>query len=204
MAVTRTYSHVFLIVGVVAIVLYSRDARALESFRTRSGFVPAQPILNSGRLPANLDPLVVEATAAMALTASPPPPLLPKVSSPPPGKPCPAGCELRGTCNRELGVCDCPPMTSGPACEDSAAPLCSRQWGLELPIPPCQALSTELGDFLDFPPACECLAECQALLHRATHHVPPPSATHVLPADAVIGYRLGRLSTSASSTWLTA
>ena len=62
-------------------------------------------------------------------------------------KPCAPGCEARGNCNHDLGRCDCPPLTSGPACEHSVAPLCEVQWGLRLPIPPCQALSSEHEDW---------------------------------------------------------
>ena len=51
---------------------------------------------------------------------------------------CAKGCEERGNCNRDLGRCDCPPLTAGPACADTAVPSCREQWGLRLPMPPCQ------------------------------------------------------------------
>ena len=51
---------------------------------------------------------------------------------------CAKGCEERGNCNRDLGRCDCPPLTAGAACEDTAVPSCREQWGLRLPMPPCQ------------------------------------------------------------------
>jgi hypothetical protein len=62
-------------------------------------------------------------------------------------------------------------MRSGEACELNAVPSCGRQWGLDLPVPPCQALTTEMSDYLDFPPSCECLAECQALNLRVVYVV---------------------------------
>lgn len=85
------------------------------------------------------------------------------------GKPCPPGCEVRGTCNRETGVCDCPPLTTGASCELNAVPTCRRLWGLELPIPPCQALTTEVDEWKAFPPSCECLAECHAVNLRVVY-----------------------------------
>ena len=86
-------------------------------------------------------------------------------------KQCPEGCEAHGTCNHDTGVCDCPPLMSGPTCELSAVPSCQTQWGLRLPLPPCQALATELEDWRSFPPTCECLAECQALNLRVVYVV---------------------------------
>lgn len=102
---------------------------------------------------------------------SPPPPPLPvtataaAISS----SPCAAGCEVHGTCNRELGRCDCPALRSGKACELNAVPSCRRMWGMDLPTPPCQAFATEQWDYRDFPPTCECLAECQALNLRVVY-----------------------------------
>ena len=85
------------------------------------------------------------------------------------GKSCPTGCEVHGTCNRELGVCECMPLMGGPACDVGLVPSCRKLWGLDVPIPPCQALALEAFDYLDFPPSCECLAECQALNVRVVY-----------------------------------
>ena len=52
----------------------------------------------------------------------PPPSPQPQLSSPGSSKPCASGCEVRGTCNHDLGRCDCPLLTSGPTCEVSAVP----------------------------------------------------------------------------------
>ncbi len=106
--------------------------------------------------------------SAVALAAPPPPPQQ-QQEQPPPGKPCAAGCEARGTCNRELGRCDCPPLRGGEACEVRLLPSCTGLWGFELPIAPCHALEVEAYDFRAFPPSCECLAECNALNQRVVY-----------------------------------
>ena len=49
------------------------------------------------------------------------------------------------------------------------APACRRMWGIDLPMPPCQAFAQELQDYRDFPPTCECLAECHALNIRVVY-----------------------------------
>ena len=67
--------------------------------------------------------------SAVALAAPPPPPPQ-QQEQPPPGKPCAAGCEARGTCNRELGRCDCPPFMGGDDCARPLFPACAEQWGL--------------------------------------------------------------------------
>lgn len=99
---------------------------------------------------------------ALSLTSPPPPPAVQQIA-------CAPGCEVHGTCNRELGRCDCPPLTAGEACEINLVPSCSRLWGLKLPAAPCQAFATEQTDYRDFPPSCECLAECQALNVRVVY-----------------------------------
>ena len=114
----------------------------------------------------------LDSSAGIVKMSSPPPPPRPILAVATPkiaGKPCPAGCETHGTCNRELGRCDCPPMRSGPACEHNSMPACRKQWGLELPMPPCQAFAPEVWDYRDFPPSCECLAECQAANVRVVY-----------------------------------
>eukprot|EP00962_Isochrysis_galbana_P004596 scaffold1250_cov106-Isochrysis_galbana.AAC.4 len=76
-----------------------------------------------------------------------------------PGPPilsCAPGCEANGgNCDRRSGRCDCPPLRAGEACERSAVPMCAEQWGLVLPVPPCQALMDEPSDWREFPPTCE-------------------------------------------------
>ena len=54
-------------------------------------------------------------------------------------------------------------LRAGKACELNAVPLCAKQWGLELPIAPCQALALESEDWRDFPATCECLFDCHRL-----------------------------------------
>ena len=43
------------------------------------------------------------------------------------------------------------------------------QWGLELAFAPCQVWTKNLDVLTDFPPTCECLAECHALNHRTEY-----------------------------------
>jgi hypothetical protein len=69
---------------------------------------------------------------------------------------CAPECEANGgNCDRRSGRCDCPPMRAGDACDRSAVPMCAEQWGLVLPVPPCQALIDEPSDWREFPPTCE-------------------------------------------------
>ena len=84
-------------------------------------------------------------------------------------KRCVPGCEAHGNCNRELGRCDCPPLTTGPTCDAGIVPSCRKLWGFNLPAPPCQAWTSESDDWRDFPATCECLAECHALNHRLAY-----------------------------------
>jgi len=109
---------------------------------------------------------------------TPPPPPPPRPPPPPaaaaearslPAKACAQGCHTHGNCNEELGRCDCPPLSEGATCELGVAPKCRTQWGLSLPYPPCQAWTSEETDWRDFPPTCDCLAECHALNHRAPY-----------------------------------
>ena len=117
--------------------------------------------------------------AATTPLVSPPPPPPPPASmslvslqpatTSSPHKACAPGCEVHGTCNHELGRCDCPAMRSGEACEYNMVPSCRRLWGMELYMPPCQAFAEEKFDYRDFPPTCECLAECHALNLRVVY-----------------------------------
>eukprot|EP00967_Tisochrysis_lutea_P041529 scaffold49897_cov32-Tisochrysis_lutea.AAC.1 len=69
---------------------------------------------------------------------------------------CALGCEANGgNCNWQRGKCECPPLRAGEACERTAVPMCAEQWGLSLPLPPCQALVENSADWRDFPPTCE-------------------------------------------------
>ena len=87
----------------------------------------------------------------------------------PPAQACAPGCHARGNCNEELGRCDCPPLSEGLSCERGVVPKCRVQWGVSLPFPPCQAWTAEETDWRDFPPSCDCLAECHSLNHRAAY-----------------------------------
>ncbi|KAL1503656.1 hypothetical protein AB1Y20_012129 [Prymnesium parvum] len=141
--------------------------------RTSPSFSTAQPKLLSASASAH-HPLPVGASGAAATPSLPSaggqgPPPASRPPPPPPHRPCAKGCEANGNCNRELGRCDCPPLMAGEACDEGLAPTCRVQWGLELPTPPCQAWSPEGEDWRDFPPTCECLAECHALNQRVAY-----------------------------------
>lgn len=151
---------------------------------SRQGGVPTPT--SSLVLPADeLTPVLTRRPppAAHALSASsappPPPPPPPLASGAASGSsaggssgglvPCAPGCETHGVCNGELGRCDCPPLREGPACERSAVPSCREQWGLQLPYAPCQVWTKDQDYYTDFPPTCECLAECHALNFRTEY-----------------------------------
>ena len=147
-------------------------------------------------VPAVLGPEQPAAAAEQLIAASPPPPPPRPAASPPPPppspqptgpprKPCAAGCEVRGVCNSELGRCDCPLLTEGEVCEKPAVPKCASQWGLELPIAPCQALALESEDWRDFPATCECLFDCHRLNQRLAYvsNCVNASGTPILPLN---------------------
>ena len=75
------------------------------------------------------------------------------------GKPCAVGCEKRGNCNAETGVCDCPPHLAGPTCEQSSVPACQIQWSLSMDSAPCEEPMSPFG----FPVTCDCLMQCHSL-----------------------------------------
>ena len=165
---------------VLALVLMIIHARSAPSTHSGKPFAAAQlkafslpPIPETGKL-------LPLPTLPIPMTEKPPPPPTPPipVTVPPPptalpvrvaGKPCPTGCETHGTCNRQTGECQCLPMMGGKSCDLNLVPSCRRLWSIELPIPPCQALATELEEWKNFPASCECLAECHALNHRIVY-----------------------------------
>ena len=68
-------------------------------------------------------------------------------------KECAPNCAANGgTCNRDLGRCDCPPFMAGAACTEPLFPACTDQWGFKMPVAP-------IGIHIQpsFPTTCECL-----------------------------------------------
>lgn len=59
-------------------------------------------------------------------------------------------------------------------------------WGFDLPTPPCQALATEFWDYRDWPPTCECLAECQATNLRVVYVTQCVNASDQKPYTASV------------------
>ena len=81
------------------------------------------------------------------------------------------------------GDCRCSPRAR--VCEKPAVPKCASQWGLELPIAPCQALALESEDWRDFPATCECLFDCHRLNQRLAYvsNCVNASGTPILPLN---------------------
>jgi len=92
--------------------------------------------------------------AAVAPTPSSVGPLATAAAS----KQCHPECTRRGTCNLELGRCDCPPFYTGADCSEPLFPACVKQWGLAMPVASC-GIHTQPA----FPSSCECVWECHEL-----------------------------------------
>ena len=60
-----------------------------------------------------------------------------------------------GTCNSEIGRCDCEPFFSGPDCAAPLFPACSEQYGMRPHIAPCGIFAQPA-----FPTTCECMLQC--------------------------------------------
>jgi len=63
-----------------------------------------------------------------------------------------------GTCNEDLGRCDCPPFKKGPKCAKPLFPACVDQWGLKPPVATCGIHSQPA-----FPASCACVAQCHEM-----------------------------------------
>ena len=77
----------------------------------------------------------------------------------PPLLDCAAGCAGRGTCNRHLGRCDCPPFYGGPDCAAPLFPACATQWGVFKPEVAVCGIHIQPA----FPTTCDCLQQCHTL-----------------------------------------
>ena len=71
---------------------------------------------------------------------------------------CSSGCAGRGSCNRELGRCDCPPFYKGDRCDEPLFPACVDQWGLRPEVAIC-GIQVQPA----FPTTCACLQQCAQL-----------------------------------------
>ncbi|KAK3280523.1 hypothetical protein CYMTET_11646 [Cymbomonas tetramitiformis] len=86
---------------------------------------------------------------------------------------CLAGCSGSGTCNLELGRCDCPPYPAGERGSPCAAPL----------LPACELVpgyNTPCGGGRGMRTSCQCLEQCDAvnlLWQEVAIHLMPPLAT---------------------------
>ena len=114
-------------------------------------------------------------------------------------KPCAAGCSTHGTCNEEVGRCDCPPYMGGDDCSVPLFPSCVDQWGLKPPVAPC-GIHTQPA----FPSSCECVWECHSLAHDARQEcvVDPKPGQSMEAAKADVKQRMGWMPVIANATWL--
>ena len=149
-----------------------------------------------------------------AATASPsPPPPPPKASPPPPPPPaasppeiavapskgCHADCTTHGTCNADVGRCDCAPFMGGPDCMTPLFPSCVKQWGLAPPVAVC-GIHTQPA----FPSSCDCVWECHQLALDARQEcvVEPSNGQSMEAAQRLTKQRMGWMPTIANATWL--
>ena len=93
-------------------------------------------------------------------------------------KACAAGCEEHGTCNPELGRCDCAPFMGGEDCSRPLFAACAQSIGLRVVAPaPCVY---ERDKRRMAPVSCACLQECESLglmNVRECYVVDPQNAT---------------------------
>jgi hypothetical protein len=93
-------------------------------------------------------------------------------------KACAAGCEKHGTCNPELGRCDCAPFMGGDDCSRPLFAACAQSIGLREVAPaPCVY---ERDKQRMAPVSCACLQECESLglmNVRECYVVDPQNAT---------------------------
>ena len=114
-------------------------------------------------------------------------------------KQCHPECTRRGTCNLELGRCDCPPFYTGADCSEPLFPACVKQWGLAMPVAPC-GIHTQPA----FPSSCECVWECHELGLDARQEclVEPKPGQTMAQAAADVKSRMGWMPIVANETWL--
>ena len=103
--------------------------------------------------------LVEPPAAAAAAAVATPAVATPASAAAPPLLDCASGCAGRGTCNRHLGRCDCPPFYGGPDCAAPLFPACATQWGVFKPEVAVCGIHIQPA----FPTTCDCLQQCHTL-----------------------------------------
>eukprot|EP00962_Isochrysis_galbana_P006169 scaffold1669_cov108-Isochrysis_galbana.AAC.8 len=95
-------------------------------------------------------------------------------------KACPGGCAA-GTCNQDLGRCDCEPFYTGSDCADPLFPACVEQHGLRPHVAACGIHAQPA-----FPTTCECMLQCfeQGLDARQECLVEPRPGEAMAEAEA--------------------
>jgi hypothetical protein len=94
---------------------------------------------------------------------------------------CP-GCEGKGTCNVDLGRCDCPLGMGGPTCEQPLAPACAAFAALMSPELHLLAACPVAAPATDgYSGSCACLRECwDAGVELVRAHTPASIMSGVL------------------------
>ncbi|KAL1511476.1 hypothetical protein AB1Y20_006274 [Prymnesium parvum] len=112
---------------------------------------------------------------------------------------CHPRCRLRGTCNQELGRCDCPPFYTGDDCSQPLFPACVDQWGFKPPVAPC-GIHTQPA----FPATCACVQECHSLSLDARQEcvVEPRPSQSMRAALQAAKAQIGWSPMISNETWI--
>ena len=150
-------------------------------------------------LPTSLSPppaVLTSTTNGVELRPPPPPPPALAAAT---GPGCDPACERRGTCNRELGRCDCPPFFGGPDCSRPLFPACVEQWGMRPSVAVC-GIHTQPA----FPTSCDCLWECHGMAMDARQEcvVEPAKGETMAQAEARVKQRMPWMPVIANESWL--
>ena len=132
-------------------------------------------------------------------SSSPPPKAESAVSSAPARKACHPGCAKHGTCNEDVGRCDCPPFYGGEDCTTPLFPSCVKQFGFEPPVAAC-GIHTQPA----VPVTCDCVWECHQLAMDARQEcvVEPAAGQSMEAALKQTKQQMGWMPVIANTTWL--
>ena len=114
------------------------------------------------------------------------------------GHECVGGCG-RGTCNLDLGRCDCPPFAKGAGCAEPLFPACVDQYGLKPAVAACGIHSQPA-----FPATCDCVIQCHELALDARQEcvVEPAPGESMAAAERRTKAAIPWSPIIANETWL--